>query len=112
MIRYFCVSTVAIVLCGCGPAPDSETAMLSGKQAYEKACARCHDDGLDNAPKIGDRDAWKDRSMLWQAVLFEHVKSGYLDMPAKGGSARLDDAAVARATEYLLTTTFPEVKKD
>ena len=116
MNRNFCVFMLTTFLCGCGPAPQDEAASqaetLSGKQAYDIACAQCHDEGLDGAPRISARDAWKDRSMLWQAVLFEHAKSGYLDMPAKGGNETLDDAAIARAAEYLLSTTFPEIKKD
>jgi len=122
MIRCFCVLLLATLLCGCGPvrqdepAPqveaDDPTVTLSGRQAYARTCARCHDSGLEGAPRIGDRDAWEGRSMLWQAVLFEHVKSGYMAMPARGGNAALDDATVARAAEYMLSTTYPEIKKD
>ena len=67
------------------------TATTSGEQAYVQACAHCHDDGVDGAPKLGDADAWAGRSWLWEAVLFEHATKGYLDMPAKGGDESLDD---------------------
>ena len=91
---------------------DDTTAPLSGLEAYEQTCAGCHEEGLDGAPQTGDPDAWAGRSMLWEAVLFEHANSGYLDMPAKGGDPSLDDATVARAAEYMLSLTFPDAPKD
>lgn len=85
---------------------------LSGKQAYEQICASCHEEGLDGAPKTGDREAWDKRSRLWEAVLSEHAKIGYGEMPAKGGDATLDDGTVTRAAEYMLTLTYPETHRD
>jgi cytochrome c5 len=60
----------------------------------------------------GNRDDWSGRSDMWQAVLFNHAKSGYLDMPGKGGQADLSDEAVEAATEYMLDQTFPELPRD
>lgn len=88
--------------------PTDSMVQLTGKQAYEKVCAECHEDGLDGAPKTGDQAAWAGRSWLWEAVLFEHAKDGYLSMPAKGGEESLDDATVEMAAEYMLTKTFPD----
>jgi cytochrome c5 len=84
---------------------------IAGKEAYDQACARCHEEGLDGAPRTGDRDAWVGRSWLWEAVLFEHANAGYMAMPAKGGEEGLDDAEVEKAAEYMLTKTFPDVKR-
>ena len=120
MLRTFLLLAIAAMLAGCGqdappatsitiPPTSDATVQVSGKQAYEQACASCHDEGVDGAPKTGDRDAWADRSWLWEAVLFEHAKSGYMTMPAKGGSESLDDATVSRAAEYMLTKTYPDV---
>jgi cytochrome c5 len=33
---------------------------------------------------------------MWQAVLFNHAKSGYLEMPGKGGQDELSDEAWKR----------------
>ncbi|MDH3532329.1 MAG: hypothetical protein OEO82_05325, partial [Gammaproteobacteria bacterium] len=55
---------------------------------------------------------WSGRSPLWEAVLFEHAKTGFLDMPAKGGNEALDDADVGKAAEYMLRSTFPEIPPD
>lgn len=90
------------------PAPIQPGEILSGEQAYQRVCARCHDDGIDGAPRIGDTEAWATRSALWEANLFEHARSGYGDMPAKGGEASLDDHIVTKAAEYILTQTFPD----
>jgi cytochrome c5 len=49
---------------------------------------------------------------MWQAVLFNHAKAGYLDMPEKGGAAELSDEAVEAAAEYMLSLTFPELPTD
>ncbi len=84
----------------------------NGARTYEMACARCHDEGVDGAPRIGDPDSWTGRSQLWDAVLAEHAKQGYLDMPAKGGIGTLDDAAIARAVEHMLIQTFPDSPRD
>ena len=83
-----------------------------GKEVYEQACASCHDEGVDGAPAIGDRQAWSERSPLWSAVLFEHSKAGYLKMPGKGDHEELTDRSVDAAGEYLLSVTFPELPLD
>lgn len=118
------IPIAVLVLAGCGesgndaaPAttapqvPGDDTVQLTGKQAYDEVCAGCHDEGLDGAPRTGDQDAWSGRSWLWEAVLFEHAKQGYMTMPAKGGDATLDDATVEMAAEYMLTKTFPDAPR-
>jgi cytochrome c5 len=83
-----------------------------GQSTYEAVCAGCHENGENGAPRTGRREDWADRSDMWQAVLFNHAKSGYLDMPGKGGAPGLTDEAVEAAAEYMLSLTFPELPKD
>ena len=83
-----------------------------GRATYERACASCHETGEGEAPVTGQREDWSGRSDMWQAVLFEHAKSGYLEMPGKGGQDELSDEAVEAASEYMLERTFPELPKD
>lgn len=127
MKRYIVSLFLLSMLAGCGPRdagepaltePETEeittteTAWLTGKQAYEEVCAGCHEEGLDGAPRTGDPEAWDDRSWLWEAVLFEHARTGYGEMPGKGGDETLDDATVTKAAEYMLTITYPEMHRD
>ena len=83
-----------------------------GQETYLAACASCHDEGQDGAPVKGDRDSWTNRSPLWSAVLLEHAKDGYLNMPSKGGQTDLTDRAVEAAGEYMLNATYPELPRD
>ena len=93
------------------PSWREERAAL-GRETYRAACASCHDTGEGGAPVTGKREDWAGRSEMWQAVLFEHAKSGYLDMPGKGGQVELSDEAVEAATEYMMEQTFPELPRD
>jgi len=69
-----------------------EDRLALGQETYQQVCAACHQEGVDGAPVTGRREDWADRSQMWQAVLASHAKSGYLDMPSKGGQQGLSDA--------------------
>lgn len=89
-----------------------ERYLALGKDVFDWACAACHASDEGNAPQMGVRDNWSDRSPLWSAVLLEHAREGYLEMPAKGGHPYLSDRAVQAAGEYMLGETFPELPTD
>ena len=89
-----------------------EQRVALGRETYAASCASCHESGESGAPVTGSRDDWSGRSDMWQAVLFEHAKSGYLDMPGKGGQEDLSEEAVEAAAEYMLERTFPELPTD
>lgn len=78
-----------------------------GESAFLAHCAGCHETGMHGAPRIGVAGEWQDRSGLWQAVLMDHARSGYYDMPARGGKTDLPDDVVNAAAEYMLEQTFP-----
>jgi cytochrome c5 len=84
----------------------------AGLAAYRRVCAGCHEEGKRGAPVAGRAEQWASRSDLWQAVLSEHVKQGYLGMPAKGGEPTLSDREVQAAAEYMLSLTHPQVPTD
>jgi cytochrome c5 len=83
-----------------------------GEDVFQWACARCHANPETAAPQMGVRDDWENRSPLWSAVLLEHAKQGFMEMPAKGGHPYLSDRAVQAAGEYMLGETFPELPVD
>ncbi len=85
---------------------------VSGESAYNIACASCHDTGENGAPLTGAPDYWSDRSPLWEAVLADHAKKGYMKMPAKGGMSELPDQVVVSATEYMMLLTYPNRPRD
>lgn len=91
---------------------SAQSGLLTGQQAYEAICAGCHEEGVNGAPKTGDRAAWQGRSWLWEAVLFEHARDGFDGMPEKGGAETLDAATVTRAAEHMLLLAFPERPPD
>ena len=91
------------------PAASGETYSESGETAYLAHCAGCHETGLQGAPVVGDKADWEGRSKLWQAVMMDHAKTGYLDMPAKGGRPDLSDRTIEVAVEYMLERTYPDL---
>ena len=86
--------------------------MAHGRAAYEAGCATCHKHGTDGAPVTSRAEDWADRSDLWESVLAEHARKGYINMPAKGGNPAASDYDVQAATEYMLTITHPELPAD
>lgn len=81
----------------------------SGQQVYDQVCAKCHQSGLAGAPRVGHPEDWINSSWLWNAVLVEHAKSGYMNMPAKGGASELNDRLIHMSVEYMLSMTYSEM---
>ena len=95
--------------------PSAETGsvtVMTGRDAYTQACAECHDEGTDGAPRIWDPDAWVGRSSLWEAVLFEHAEEGFLEMSRRDTDVGISDETVSRAAEYMLEMTHPDRPSD
>ena len=95
-----------------GVVDTAADATISGEAAYVEHCAGCHETGMLGAPREGQPADWESRSKLWQGVLMEHAKTGYFDMPARGGKANLPDEVVDAAAEYMLEKTFPNRPQD
>jgi cytochrome c5 len=93
-------------------ADGASSGVINGEAAYKEHCAACHETGMLGAPREGEPDDWETRSNLWQAVLMEHAKTGYFDMPARGGKSNLPDEVVNAAAEYMLEQTFPDRPED
>jgi len=98
------------------PAPDdAEQAGASlaaadpaaGLEVYRRTCASCHDDGVAGAPRLADKDAWRQRldqrgaaGLMANALNGFRGEAGY--MPPRGGSGSLGDQEVAAAVAYML----------
>lgn len=124
--RAFFILTCLLYLAACGTERDHDVPLenaaseqpaatepeISGLDAYNKVCARCHETGANGAPVTGNPADWEGRSDLWQAVLMEHANAGYLEMPAKGGDDALSDWTINAATQFMLEITFPDRPRD
>jgi len=92
----------ALGLIAAGAAHPAEP--LPGEAPYRTACAACHDSGTAGAPQLGDRAAWAPRLKQGMYPLYRaglYGKPGTA-MVAKGGYARLSDAEVRAAVDYLV----------
>lgn len=84
----------------------SAAVAANGEAAFVDHCAVCHETGMLGAPRAGEPEDWQGRSTLWQAVLMDHARTGYYDMPPRGGKTDLPDEVVDAAAEYMLEMTF------
>jgi cytochrome c5 len=82
-------------------APASPAAARSGEAVVQAACANCHADGKDGAPKIGDRTAWSKRVALGVDAVTTAAIRGHDGMPARGGLAGITDAEMKAAVLYM-----------
>ena len=74
----------------------------TGKTVFEANCAICHVPGAANAPKFGDKAAWKPRIKSGIENLYKSAINGKNIMPPKGGNATLADADVKAAVDYIV----------
>lgn len=82
--------------------PDPvRTGEHTGQQVVAEACGTCHETGAGGAPKVGDWAAWKPRIQRGLNTLYESAITGHGGMPARGGMAKLTDAEIKRAIEYM-----------
>jgi len=74
-----------------------------GKRVYQKHCSVCHDTGIKNAPRIGDKEKW-------QPIVKEGFIDTYLDVITgqnghlpQGGCPTCSDADIKAAVQYMMT---------
>ncbi len=83
------------------PAEALSPELAAGKEIYDAHCAMCHDSGMMNAPKPGDKAAWAPRLAQGMDTVMKHTIEGLNGMPAKGGAADLTDDQLKSAVDYL-----------
>jgi len=79
----------------------------SGEQVVKGQCAKCHQEGVGGAPKIGDRGAWRPRLSHGVEALVRSAIRGHGGMPPRGDQADLTDAEIRNAVLYLYNPTAP-----
>lgn len=73
----------------------------NGEELVQQQCAKCHQDGLNGAPKIGDRAAWIPRMSKGLDLLVKSAVHGHGAMPARGGIADLSEREIESAVTYM-----------
>ena len=73
-----------------------------GKQVYADACASCHAQGRDGAPRVGDKKAWAKLAERGLTSLNDAALAGVRKMPAHGGKLGPFDLEVRRAIAYMV----------
>ena len=69
---------------------------------YQKTCATCHEGGVLNAPKKGDKTTWQHlMSQKGMDGLVKSTKQGMPQMPAKGLCATCSDDDFRQLIEYM-----------
>lgn len=104
------VGAALLAVAGSGVALASDKDHERGEAIYRETCAACHDTGLLNAPKIGDRKAWKPLIAEGQRMLTRTATKGIRQMPPRGGNPALSDRDVALAVVYLVNESGGKFK--
>lgn len=79
----------------------------TGEQIVQAQCAKCHLDGLQGAPRIGDRVAWTARLRNGLNALVKSAVHGRGAMPARGGIADLTELELQGAVVYMFNYGVP-----
>ena len=86
------------------PEAAAETEVLAadaGAQLYEKQCKVCHENGLLEAPKFGDKAAWAPHLAKDIETLRMHSAKGFNKMPAQA-VGDVTEAQVHAAVDYMV----------
>lgn len=75
----------------------------TGAEVVTAVCAKCHEAGVEGAPKIGDLAAWGPRMSQGIKTLTTHAVQGYRGMPAHGTEIKATDIELTRAIIYMIT---------
>lgn len=73
-----------------------------GKRIYVANCSVCHSSGFQNAPKPGDKTAWKKTIDAGFITTFENVITGRQGHPPRGACVNCTDAEIKAAIKYML----------
>ncbi|MGV6808881.1 MAG: c-type cytochrome [bacterium] len=86
------------------PAPTATAPVASeqGEKIYKSLCFSCHDVGIANSPKFGDKEVWQARIATGMEALYASSINGKGAMPAKGGNPSLSDEDVKAAVDYMI----------
>ncbi|WP_299186206.1 c-type cytochrome [uncultured Psychrobacter sp.] len=73
----------------------------AGAKLYDSNCKVCHEAGLLDAPKYGDKAAWAPRLAKGIETLHMHSAQGFNKMPAQA-TDKVSEAEVYAAVDYMV----------
>jgi len=76
-----------------------------GESTYKSSCFACHDTGVANSPKVGDKAVWAPRIAQGISALHTAAIKGKGAMPGKGGNPSLSDQAVIEAVNFMIVNS-------
>ncbi|MGB3430864.1 c-type cytochrome [Achromobacter sp.] len=76
----------------------------AGEKLYKSACVVCHANGVANAPKLGDKQAWSPFIAQGADALLATVLKGKGAMPPRGGSSA-DESTLRAAVEFMMAAS-------
>ena len=82
-------------------APTKADPLLAGAAVYDKACVACHANGVNDAPRVGDRARWARLVKEGPAKVTAHGWLGERAMPPRGGVPDLALADFAAAVAVM-----------
>lgn len=97
---------LAVLCLGFGLVSASAQAGDPAEANYKKICFSCHDNAVAGSPKLGDKEAWKDRITKGKEALYKNSINGFTGstgvMPPRGGSTFSDDEIKA-IVDYMVS---------
>jgi cytochrome c5 len=84
-----------------GAAGGAGGAARSGEEIVKTVCAACHQAGVANAPKIGDKAAWAPHIKEGLPAMVQTVIKGKGAMQPRAGSPSLSDDDITRAVVFM-----------
>jgi cytochrome c5 len=102
------IQPVARVEFGAAAAPAGAR---KGEDVVKATCAACHQAGVANAPKIGDRASWAPHIKEGLKEMLATAIKGKGAMPPRGGDASLTDAELTRAIIFMANQSGGQLKE-
>lgn len=85
--------------------------LATGEMVYKSTCSICHKSGLKGAPRLGIKEDWETRLTQSNEILYDHAVNGFRGkkgfMPSRGSNAKLSDAEVKAAVDYMVVHAIP-----
>ena len=84
-------------------APPAPPGARTGESIVKSVCATCHQQGVANAPRLGDKNAWAKHIKEGLPAMVKAAIQGKGAMPPRGGNMALSEGEVKAAVDFMLS---------